>query len=155
MRHWTDILVEGTDQQSFTAYLEGAKRRLPKVRGAFKRIPMAYDPTLPHEATQRAAGGRDTIQVGSKFMRLPDRQRDAILVHEIGHWVSTKVGLAGWLKEANRMGIDPWDTESLPWGQFNMEEAFAESFMVAVLEHDKRWPEWQKLALSVAARAGL
>jgi hypothetical protein len=107
-------------------------------------VPVHFDAALSNEATQH----HDTIFVGPKFLALWTEAQTWILTHEVGHWVSSVVGLGHWAKLAKDMGIDVWS--DLPWGQPNMEEAFAESFTVAVEGDDTRWPEWQELALLVA-----
>ena len=90
----------------------------------------------------------DDIHLFPKFWELDAKTRDFAFAHELGHWVSTQLGLSKLIEIANSLGIDPWNTNALPYGQFNMEEAFAETFADVHLnqsEARKRYPQWCKL----------
>lgn len=55
-------------------------------------------------------------------------------------------------KIAARHGVDLWDTMSLPYGQFNGEEAFADCFAayhVSPRELKTRYPRWVKIVKDV------
>jgi hypothetical protein len=70
------------------------------------------------------------------------------MAHEIGHYVLTKKP-TGWLvNTAPTFGVDPWDTPNLPFGQFNYEEAFADSFATYHLNRSelrRRYPGWYQI----------
>ena len=142
-------------QDGLDEYIAGAVKRMPKFGKAYRSLRMVFDQKLTSEARQQTIFGAQGIVFGPKFFRLSIGHRDLVLVHEIGHWVSGKVGLAEWIRRAGDYGIDPWDAGSLPWGEMNMEEAFAESFAVATMGHDKRWTEWQRLARDMGKLAGV
>ncbi len=125
------------------------------MRRATTKVKVFYNDKLPNEATQRPVSGKEAIVVGPKFRALSRDSQDWVLIHEIGHWVSSEVGLQTWVKAAQSRGLDPWDQTTLPWGQYNMEEAFAETFVVAMAGHDNRWPEWQSFVKAMGKRAGL
>jgi len=80
-----------------------------------------------------------------------------IFTHEVGHWVLDKFGLQRMIDLAGTMGIDPWDTSSLPYGQFNSHEAFADSFAAYHLEKAElrqRYPAWLRLVDAVIKAVG-
>jgi len=81
----------------------------------------------------------------------PDLRR-WILAHEVGHWVMSDHGSI--VEKANALGIDPWDSPSLPYGQYNMDEAFADCFAAYHLERAelrRRYPAWFRLIEAVAS----
>lgn len=87
------------------------------------------------------------VEIYPKFWTLPRAIQDWVLTHEIGHSVEDAVGLSGLIQEASALGIDPWDSSNLPFGQFKMDEAFAESFASYHIDGDvkTRYPQWATL----------
>lgn len=120
-------------------YLSGAQPASDQVTkfltGFYKRH-IALGRFRPKVLEKQGTGSRepwasqvgDDIYLYQKFWELRPKERDHAFAHELGHWVSTQVGTSKLVSLANEVGIDPWDSGSLPYGQFNMEEAFAESF---------------------------
>jgi len=142
-------------------FLNGFFSRHPHLRGL-----------APSRIVEKTAGGSgshpearqhaDEIQVFPKFWTHDEKTQDWIMAHEIGHFVQSRRGTTWLVAEAGKNGIDPWDSSSLPFGQFNMEEAFADCFASYHLnpsELKHRYPAWVplvehvKLAHRVAARA--
>jgi len=80
-----------------------------------------------------------------KFWKLDAKTRDYVFTHELGHLALSKHGLAKFIKEMEALGVNVWESEKLPFGQFNMDEAFADSFATYFLnraELKQRYPEW-------------
>ena len=75
-----------------------------------------------------------------------------MFAHEIGHAVLDEHGLAAMIADADKLGIDPWDTKALPFDQSNMHEAFADTFASLHTKDDvsARYPKWAKLVGQIA-----
>jgi hypothetical protein len=106
-----------------------------------------------HEATQRLG----EIWLLPKFWELEDEIKDFVFAHEIGHYVlSEGISEPLWLVEALKLqGIDAWDASSLPFGQFNMDEAFADSFATYFIDETelkRRYPGWHTVVRQGVAR---
>lgn len=87
----------------------------------------------------------EEIQLYPKFWALDGQTRDFVFAHEIGHYVLSRHGLSKLIEALNKQGVDPWDTSALPFGQGNMDEAFADSFATYFLDRSElknRYPQW-------------
>lgn len=94
----------------------------------------------------------DHIELYPKFWKLPrDKSRFQVLAHEIGHYALSKRGLSWLVNEAEKLGIDVWEIDQLPFGQYNMEEGFADAFASYYTDGDvkRKYPEWAKLVAKV------
>jgi len=92
------------------------------------------------------------IQLYPKFWQLDQKTRDFVFAHEIGHWQLSEYGLTKVVSDLGGLGIDPWDSSSLPFGQFNMDEAFADCFATYFLdpaELRRRYPMWETVVEKV------
>lgn len=92
----------------------------------------------------RQAG--DDIWIFPKFWKLDAETRDFVFAHELGHYVLTKFGLSKFVTLAGELGVDVWDNP--PFGQANMDEAFADCFatyMLSRAEIKTRYPLWAKI----------
>lgn len=104
----------------------------------------------------RSGHGQASVQQGNIFLHAPfwdltlDVQ-DFVFAHEIGHWILDAFGLGDFIREAEALGVDPWDTPNLPFAQHNMHEAFADSFASYFTDRDvqRRYPEWAALVEKV------
>jgi len=87
------------------------------------------------------------IELYPKFWELPSVVQDFVLTHEFGHHVESEAGLSNLIESAEALGINPWETSTLPFGQHNMEEAFADSFASYHTDGDvkHRYPLWTAL----------
>jgi hypothetical protein len=86
-----------------------------------------------------------------KFWSHDAKLRDWIFTHEIGHYVLAQNNAKA-RAAADRLGIDPWDTPNLPYGQFNFDEAWADCFAAYYLERQElkgRYPKWFELVEAV------
>jgi DNA topoisomerase IB len=128
------------------------------VEGFFRRFP-ALAKHRPRKVLPKNGGGGEARQSGDeiwiypKFWNLPPRTQDFVFAHELGHYVLSKRGLANLIQDAARAGVDLWDPSNLPFGQLNMEEAFADafaSFHTAPGELKSRHPEWVPLVKTAA-----
>lgn len=93
------------------------------------------------------------VHLFPKFWALDASTRDAVFTHELGHYALSKYGLAKLIEELAKHGIDAWDSSNLPFGQPNMDEAFAESF--STYHHHRselhaRYPGWEAAVHAVA-----
>lgn len=89
-----------------------------------------------------------------KFWKLGARERDFVFAHEIGHWVLSDYGLRKAIENASKLGLDLWDSPNLPYGQFNMDEAFADCFAAYHLDRaelKQRYPLWESLVELVSS----
>jgi hypothetical protein len=87
-----------------------------------------------------------------KFWQLDNRTRDFVFAHELGHYWLSSYGLAKLVEELKKQGVDPWDSATLPFGQHNMDEAFADSFATYFLNRGElkhRYPEWDAVVHAV------
>jgi len=95
----------------------------------------------------------DEVWLFPKFWTHDKGVQDFVLAHEVGHWVKSDFGGREFIALANGLGIDPWDSSALPFGQFNMDEAFADCFASYHTDKDvlRRYPEWARLVEAVEA----
>ncbi len=83
-----------------------------------------------------------------------------VFAHELGHSIESNVS---WYEDAQAAGMDLWDTANLPFGQPNMDEAFAECFAILSVRSDPgdakrlaaKWPQWETLVRDTAAKVGV
>lgn len=97
----------------------------------------------------------DEIWLFPKFWALDTKTKDWVLTHEIGHWALREFGLSKMIAAASGLGIDPWDLANLPYGQHNMDEAFADCFAAHVLdpaELKHRYPQWIEIVDQVKTK---
>jgi len=89
-----------------------------------------------------------------KFWQHSREVQDFVLAHEVGHWVKSEFGGRGFIALAESKGIDPWDSPNLPFGQFNMDEAFADAFASYYTDGDvkHKYPAWAQLVEAVEAQ---
>lgn len=115
------------------------------------RVPIARDPNLRGEAQQRLINGREVIVLGPKFFKLSCEEQRWVMAHEAGHWISGQIGFPNWIEAAEEAGIDVW--RDLPWGLYNMEEAFAETFAIIALNpEERRHQNWQMFVRAMVRR---
>jgi hypothetical protein len=132
-------------------YLDGFAQRHSKLSRLLpKVIEKAAGSSAGHgEARQHG----DEIWLFPKFWDLDQKTRDFVLAHEIGHYMLSRKP-STWLMDLGaKNGVDVWDTASLPFGQFNQDEAFADSFASYYLEPGelhRRYPAWVPFVEAVA-----
>lgn len=128
------------------AFLAGFFKRNPKLRKYFG-IPVEVSTGSGGSGHQEASQIGDRIVLYPKFFNHRQSVQDFILIHEIGHWVLSLVGLKSLIQDLSDIGIDAWDTSSLPFAQSNMHEAFADSFASYFLDGDvkRRYPKWAEI----------
>jgi hypothetical protein len=139
-----------TDSASAKKWAESYQSR----RQEFSKLGLKVDFSnhISGEATVEA--GR--ILLSSKFASLPREAKEHVFTHEVGHIAVGKLGLKRLVRVLEEEGIDPWDVGSLPFGQFQMEEAFAEAFAESVLDPDRLGranPKWLRAAKRMAHEA--
>lgn len=143
-----------TNEPPVDAFVKGYLQRHAAMR---KFVPshvkvVAKTGTGPHgEARQHG----NEIWLFQKFWNLDRVTQDWVFTHEIGHWILSDFGLAQLIKIAKDYSVDPWDSGSLPYGQHNAEEAFADCFAAAILEAPelkRRYPEWESIVAHVRSR---
>lgn len=87
----------------------------------------------------------DEIWISPKFWKLDRKVQDFVFAHELGHYALSQRGLSNMVNLAQQSGVDVWDVMSLPFGQHNMDEAFADAFASYHLtpgELKSRYPAW-------------
>ena len=151
VRHWLKITIPGMAKMAERSveheFAEDFFRRYPKLR-RYAPKQVVDKPSGPGEARQHG----DEIWLFPKFWKLDPRTRDFVFAHELGHFVLGKFGMAKYVQLAGELGIDVWDQLSLPFGQHNMDEAFADSFASYHLtpsELKSRYPAWVDLVQRV------
>lgn len=122
-------------------------RRHPKLkRFAPKKVEHREGTGTHHPEAQQHG---DAIWIYPKFWKLPSlKVKEFTFAHEIGHYVLSEYGLPKFVDVASSLGIDVWDSASLPYAQYNMHEAFADSFAAYHLDRaelKQRYPEWEQL----------
>lgn len=154
-RHWDGSPIAGGAISETASYVEGFFRRHPKLSKYHRLKILDKEGTSSHHPEAQQHGNE--IWLFPKFWKLrTNRLKDFVFTHEIGHWVLTEFSLAKMIELAGEFGIDPWDTPSLPFAQFNMHEAFADCFATYHLDRSElrqRYPEWEKLVEAVLGRS--
>ncbi len=127
------------------------------VTGFYQRFPTLkrYAPKVVSKSSGGASSHPEARQHGDevwlfpKFWALDGQTRHWVFAHELGHYVQGQLaGGTKFLDLAAKHGIDPWDTNALPYGQLNMDEAFADCFAARFLEPvelRRRYPAWAEL----------
>jgi hypothetical protein len=133
------------------AFAEDFFRRHPHLhRFAPKRVVDKPGGSGSHPEARQAG---DEVHLFPKFWHLDARTRDFVFAHELGHYVLSKFGLNRLIEVLGKLGVDPWDVSGLPFGQSNMDEAFADSFATHFLdpsELKQRYPAWESAVQEVA-----
>jgi len=139
---------------SLDGFLDGFFRRHPKL-SKYRRLIRFRDREQGSSSGHGEARQHgDEVWVFPKFWTHQQGVQDFVLAHEIGHWVKSNNAFGSAFMDAARsVGVDPWDTPNLPFGQFNMEEAFADSFASYYTDGDvkRRYPEWTRLVEAVVS----
>ena len=117
-----------------------------------KVLDKASGGTGPHgEARQHG----NEVWLFPKFWKLNFETRDFVFAHEIGHFALSAYGLQKAIGVAQDLGVDPWDSSSLPFGQFNMDEAFADCFASYHLDRSdlkSKAPAWVPIVEAVLGK---
>ena len=134
--------------------LDGFFRRHPKLTPYRKAIRFRARDKGGSSGHGEAQQHGDEVWLFPKFWGHDPQVQDFVLAHEIGHWVKSEFGGREFLTLANALGIDPWDSSALPFGQFNMDEAFADCFASYYTDGDaqRRYPEWARLVEAVEGK---
>lgn len=131
---------------SLADFLKGFYSRHPKLK--------KYRPTVKEKSSGGTSGHGEARQHGRevwvfpKFWDLSQDLQDFVFAHELGHYAKSLKNPTELMDLAQQLGVDVWDTSSLPYGQFNQEEAFADSFAAYYLnpsELKSRYPKWYLL----------
>ena len=121
--------------------------------GFFQRHPQVQS-FAPTKVVDKAAGtgshpearqSGNEIGIYPKFWHLDAQQRDFVFAHEIGHYVLSQHSPMQLIADLDDLGVDAWDVSQLPYGQHNMDEAFADCFASYYFGHaelKQRYPEW-------------
>lgn len=143
------VLVGGDDETK--AWVKGFYRRHPKFnRYSGIKVNRVLDVTGPGGHPE-ASVQRGIIHLYPKFWVLDPDIKDFVFAHEIGHVVESHFSL---VTAADAVGADLWgDREPLPFGQSNMDEAFADSFASYFMDGDvqRRYPGWARLVEAALA----
>lgn len=139
-------LQESTDKTASSFY-SSFLSRYPHIR---KHAPTKIiDKTGKGESSHPEARQHGSeIWLFPKFYLLPADVQDFVLAHEVGHYWASELGLQFFIDKLAALGIDAWDTSSLPFGQSNVGEALADVFATYFLDHTdlvRRYPDWAKL----------
>jgi hypothetical protein len=147
LRRFTKTARTGAASADVETFVRGFMQRHPSLRArAPQRVKSIEHPGAGPHGEARQHG--DEIWLFPKFWELDAKTKDWVFAHEIGHYVLSRYGLAKMIDLASKLGIDPWDASSLPYGQHNMEEAFAECFAARMQAHAelvRRDPKWSAL----------
>jgi hypothetical protein len=147
------VLDPGEGYMAAQEFVEGWLKRHSKWKGVHKKVVKStlYGPARGTELAQYQSGG---IVLKPGFFETIDKygqkNGDALYAHEIGHGVESNLS-SKWQAKAKELGIDVWG-DDLPLGQFNMDEAFAETAAVIIMKDSrglgllkKLWPGWLEL----------
>ncbi len=147
-------------------YAAAVKKVLPETAGEFAadffKRHSALHKFAPSKVVDKASGGGgahpearqagNEIQLYPKFWHLDPKTRDFVFAHELGHYALSSYGLAKLIDHLGKHGVDPWDSSKLPFGQHNMDEAFADAFATYFFDRSElkaRYPEWETVVHSV------
>lgn len=137
---------EGSQTQIFTTDFFAKHPKLRKY--APKRV---LDKPSGSGIHPEARQSGDDVWLFPKFWNLDSGTKDFVFTHELGHLFLSNFGLSKFITLLQKEGIDPWDSSSLPFGQHNMDEAFADCFASYFLDNDvsKRYPKWGDILKSI------
>lgn len=138
------------DENDLSGYLAGYAHRHPQLA---RQLPRTVEKSGTGEGNHPEARQHgDQIWLYPKFWKLDAKTRDWVLTHELGHYVRGRRSLQWFIDTAARLGVDVWDSGSLPFGQSNMEEAFADSFAAYHLDRSdlkSRYPGWLEIVEAI------
>jgi hypothetical protein len=146
--------VIAEESEPVTEFVAGFFKRHPNLHrfAPEKVIGKTTSGSGPHpEASQHG----DSILLFPKFWKLDAKTRDFVFAHELGHHVLSNYGLPKLIEGLQARGVDPWESQNLPFGQTNMDEAFADSFASHFLnraELQRRYPEWAAEVAAIISR---
>jgi hypothetical protein len=158
-----DPLSEMVARRFLAEIVESQETAAEFAAGFFKRHPH-LGRFAPRKVLDKAGGGGshpearqagDDVHLFPKFWKLDSKTRDFVFAHELGHLALSKHGLVKLVEALEAVGIDPWDNTSLPFGQANMDEAFADSFASYFLDPGElkhRYPEWDAVLHEIVSR---
>jgi len=128
-----------------SVFVVGFFKRYSKLR-KYQKIKV-QDATGVGEHHPEADQHLGKINLYPKFWRLDAGAQAFAFAHEIGHWVHSEIGLSKMISIASDLGIDMWDSPNLPYGQNNMQEAFADTFSSYFTDGEvkRRYPAWATL----------
>ncbi len=154
-RHWDGSPTATDTEEGSVPFASDFFRRHPQLRkyADLKVMDKASGGGGTHgEARQHG----NEVWLFPKFWKLDRTTRDFVFAHELGHYALSEYGLSKFTTLAETLGVDLWNTSSLPFGQHNMDEAFADSFASFHLEPGelkRRYPSWETLVLAVKGKA--
>jgi len=131
-------------------YLAGYAKRHPNLARQLPKVVAKSGSGSGTHGEARQFG--DEIWIYPKFWLLDTKTRDWVMTHELGHYVLSRRSTQWLIDAAAKSGVDVWDSNSLPYGQFNMEEAFADCFAASFLERSElksRYPQWVQIVGAV------
>lgn len=143
----------GTDDHDILALIAGFQARYPDV--ARYMPPRVVDGVPGSNRHPEASQVNNSILLFPRFWNLDQPTRDFVLAHETGHYVLQEAGLADYISDARSLGVDVWDTSTLPYSSINMEEAFANVFAEYHIDRDalrSRHPAWIGIVQASIAR---
>lgn len=134
-------------------FVDGFFRRHPKLSKYRSRLRFREREQGGSAGHGEARQHGDEVWLFPKFWQHTREVQDFVLAHEVGHWVKSEFGGREFIALAESKGIDPWDSPNLPFGQFNMDEAFADAFASYYTDGDvkRRYPAWAQLVEAVEA----
>jgi hypothetical protein len=145
------VEVAEFDKDRFVAGFFSKHSKLSKYKGVRVVITSGGGRSGHGQASQE--GGKILLHPG--FWKLNQAARNQVFAHELGHLALESFGYSKMLKVAEALEVDVWDSVSLPFGQSNGEEAFADSFGSYFTDGEvqQRHPEWAKIVEAVHAKA--
>ena len=152
---------DGTGLRVVARFLAAQGAVAPYLEGFYDRHP-GLKRYAPHRILDKTVGGGgshpearqhgEEVHIFPKFWVLDPATQDFVLAHEIGHYVKSNYGGVRFMEAAGRLGVELWDTDRLPYGQYNMDEAFADCFASYFLDPSElrsRYPGWFSLVEAI------
>lgn len=107
-------------------------------------------------AEYKVVNSKDYIVIYPQLLKLVERNGIEhgieILLHEVGHAFLDWYGMSNLMEKGYEYGIDVFDTSSLPFGENNFHEAFAQMFSL-IIENEysvkKKYPKWWTLVYDI------
>lgn len=128
------------------AWVDGFARRHPVLRRLLD-VPVFRVEKPGAGAHPEARYSHRGIELYPKFWSLGTSAQDFVFAHEVGHHVRERWSTQGFVDAAAELGVDVWDAAALPFGQVNMDEAFADAFASYFTDGDvkARYPAWTEI----------
>lgn len=113
-------------------------------------------------ADYRIENGKDVIVLYNNFVDFYNREgekwAEEVLLHEVAHAFLDWYGMSKLMEKGYEYGIDVFDVNSLPFGEADFHEAFAQMTSLILLkdrEAKNLFPNWWEMVYDILKESGV